>query len=377
MSTHNGNRRMVGLLVIAVLFVGLMVGAAVGGFAGYIFSQGQAAARPISVVQPAPAEELPLPTPNEGSELPAPTQPAPPTSGTEDPTVSAVQRAQPATVRVITNSGSGSGVIISEEGYIVTNNHVVEGARQFAVDYARGERIPATLVGTAPEFDLAVLKVDGPVPAVVAWGDSSALPLGGQVIAIGSALGDYQNTVTVGILSGVNRSLGNLQGLLQTDAAINHGNSGGPLINRNGEVIGINTMVVRGGQSEAEGLGFAIPSNIANGIARQLILTGQAERPLMGVELVGLNTQNAQELGVTVSEGAYIQAVTRNGPSAQAGIQPGDVIVAVDGRPVNDRDTLQMLVLSHVPGDTITLSILRGSERAEVQLTLTSPNRLG
>ncbi|MBA3534763.1 MAG: trypsin-like peptidase domain-containing protein, partial [Ardenticatenales bacterium] len=284
--------------------------------------------------------------------------------------VSAVQRAQPATVRVRTNQGSGSGFIISESGYIVTNHHVVEGARQFVVDYARGEQVPATLVGSAPEFDLAVLKVDGPVPAAIVWGDSSALPLGGTVIAIGSALGDYQNSVTVGILSGVNRELGSLIGLLQTDAAINHGNSGGPLLNRAGEVIGINTMVVRGSSSDAEGLGFAIPSNIARAITQQLIDSGQAQRPLMGISLLALNSQVAQERGLSVTEGAYIQEVTANSAAARAGLQAGDVIIAIAGRPVTDREPLQMHVLSHVPGEQLSLTILRNGQSMEMQLTL-------
>ena len=146
--------------------------------------------------------------------------------------------------------------------------------------YAQGGRASAQLVGTAPDFDLAVLKVAGSVPAVAAWGDSGELPLGAQVIAIGSALGEYQNTVTAGVFSGFNRELGPLRGLLQTDAAINSGNSGGPLINLAGQIIGINTAVVRGGDgfsAGAEGLGFAIPSNVAQTVVERLIETGQAQ----------------------------------------------------------------------------------------------------
>ncbi len=136
---------------------------------------------------------------------------------------------------------------------VVTNNHVVVGAQNLVVIFAQGGTAEAELVGTAPEFDLAVLKIDEAIPAMVEWGDSSELPLGAHIIAIGSALGRYQNTVTAGILSGFNRELGPLRGLLQTDAAINHGNSGGPLINLAGQVVGINTMVLRGGFSDAEG----------------------------------------------------------------------------------------------------------------------------
>ncbi|MGB0388741.1 MAG: S1C family serine protease [Ardenticatenaceae bacterium] len=383
-------------LLVGVALVFLIVGLAVGGFAGYLFAREQSAVEAVAVAQPAPSNELEVPVPglveeadlsDEAQEvpldgLPDTTEVAPDSAdaqaGSENNSVvTAVERVQPATVRVLTNQGSGSGVIISEDGYVVTNNHVVEGAQQFAVDYARGERIPATLVGRAPEFDLAVLKVNEKVPAVAAWGDSSTVPLGEPVIAIGSPLGQYQNTVTVGILSGANRTLSNIPGLLQTDAAINPGNSGGPLLNRQGEVIGINTLVVRGGGvTPAQGLGFAIPSNLARNIAQQLIETGRAERPLMGVQLLMLNSQNSEELGLSVSEGAYIQSVTPNGPSQQAGIQPGDVVIAVNGRPVTDRETLQMQVFRYIPGESVTVSVLRDGQQADVELTLTSPQRL-
>ncbi|HEX8680853.1 MAG TPA: trypsin-like peptidase domain-containing protein, partial [Ardenticatenaceae bacterium] len=257
-----------------------------------------------------------------------------------------------------------------EDGYIVTNNHVIEGARQFAVTYDDGERVPATLVGASPEFDLAVLKVEGPVPAVATWGDSSAVPVGSQVIAIGSALGDFQNSVTLGILSGVNRQLEEIPGMLQTDAAINHGNSGGPLLNRQGEVIGINTMVIRGGYSNAEGLGFAIPSSLARSVTQQLIETGAVQWPVIGVFAGALNPQLAEEYGVSISEGAYVTEVIPGSPSEQAGLQVGDVIVAVDGKPVNDREPLVIHILSHKVGDQITVTVLRGSEQLDLQLTL-------
>jgi 2-alkenal reductase len=380
--------------LVGVAFTFLLIGLTVGGAVGYLLAEQQAAAEVVTIAQPVQSDGLEVPNPalteerapaSEAEEAPAAleepneVQPdAPATS--DDPVVSAVQAVQPATVRVLTNQGSGSGVIISPEGYIVTNNHVVEGAQQFSVDYARGERMPATLVGRAPEFDLAVLKVEETIPAVANWGDSAAIPLGAQVIAIGSPLGAYQNTVTVGILSGANRTLSNIPGLLQTDAAINPGNSGGPLINRDGEIIGINTLVVRGGGSaQAQGLGFAIPSNLARNIAQQLIDKGYAERPLMGVQLITLNSQSAQELGVTISEGAYIQTVTPDSPSAQAGIQAGDVIIAVNGRSVNDREPLQMQVFSYKPGETITITLLRNGQQRqqlETQLTLTSAQRL-
>jgi len=404
------DNRHVTRLLIMIAFIFLVVGSVVGGITGYFLAGPHYAPEPVVAVAPASEVDIPvvpqivsaeekvedevadvpdvvdrteadpvLPESESQSEIEeaADSDEGNQSNQSENSVVAVVEAVQPATVRVLTNQGSGSGVIISQEGYIVTNNHVVEGAQQIAVDYVRGERIPATLIGRAPEFDLAVLKVDEAVPAVAEWGDSSELPLGDQVIAIGSPLGQYQNTVTVGILSGANRTLSDIPGLLQTDAAINPGNSGGPLINRDAEIIGINTLVVRGGTlTPAQGLGFAIPSNLARNITQQLIESGRAERPLMGVQLIMLNTQSAEELGVTVSEGAYIQTVTPNGPSDRAGIVAGDVIIAVNERPVTDRDTLQMQILRYMPGENVTITYLRDGQPVEVQLILTTASRL-
>jgi 2-alkenal reductase len=285
-----------------------------------------------------------------------------------------VKKVLPAVVTVLNQGelgiGSGSGFFVDEKGYLVTNYHVIEGGRSLQVIYAQGGRSSATLVGTAPEFDLAVLKVEGTVPAVAEWGDSGELPLGANVIAIGSALGQYQNSVTAGILSGFNRQLGGLVGLLQTDAAINHGNSGGPLINLVGEVIGINTMVVRGGMSEAEGLGFAIPSNVARNVVRNLIETGEAKYPFVGIQFQPLNPQLATEANLSVTEGAILEEVIKGTPADRAGLQVSDVILAINGEPVDDRQSLISLLLEHVAGETITLEILRDGQTFETQLTL-------
>ncbi|MGH2544309.1 MAG: S1C family serine protease [Ardenticatenaceae bacterium] len=388
----SNHKRWLWTLFLLTMILGVTVGGVAGGVVGYLAAGQTGEPAPVSVLQPGQPSDMTLPAPEPEVESPPPAdvqpeaetppiteapvapapqpEPAAPSVEGGSSIVSAVQRVQPATVQVLTPVGSGSGVVISEDGYVVTNNHVVEGAREYMVVFDRGERVRAELVGTAPDFDLAVLKVADAVPAVASWGDSSAVPLGGQVIAIGSALGDYQNTITTGILSGVNRSLGGLDGLLQHDAAINHGNSGGPLINQSGEVVGINTMVIRGGRSQAEGLGFAIPSNVAQAVVGQLIENGVAYRPLMGVSLMPVNSQLAEEFGLSVTDGAYIEQVTPGGPSAQAGIQPGDVVTAINGRPVNARDTLQMHVLSHASGETIRVSILRAGQPLELQVTL-------
>ncbi|MCQ3980585.1 MAG: 2-alkenal reductase, partial [Anaerolineae bacterium] len=248
---------------------------------------------------------------------------------------------------------------ISQDGYVVTNNHVVEGAQEVAVIYAQGGRASAQLVGTAPDFDLALLKVDGLVPAVAAWGDSSELQLGAHVLAIGSALGEYRNTVTSGVLSGFNRELGPLRGLLQTDAAINSGNSGGPLINLAGQIVGINTAVVRGQFADAEGLGFAIPSNVAQKVVQRLIESGDARPSFLGIQYQELNPQLATEQGLTITQGALLQEVINGSPAAQAGLQVGDVIVAVNSQTLDERHPLVGLLLEHVAGETVTLDILR------------------
>lgn len=290
-------------------------------------------------------------------------------------TVEAVNRVLPAVVTVLSRGvnggGSGSGFIISKEGYIVTNNHVVGGGREFSVIYAQGGAEPAILIGTAPDFDLAVLKVDGPVPAVAGWGDSGELPLGANVIAIGSALGRYQNTVTAGILSGFNRELGGLRALLQTDAAINSGNSGGPLINIAGQIIGINTAVVRGGLSNnAEGLGFAIPSNVASNVVRQLIETGEAKPAFLGIQYQPLTPQLVGETGLSISQGAMLQEIVAGTPAARAGLQAGDIVIAINGQPIDDRHPLVSLLLEHIAGETITLDLVRDGVTLQTTLTL-------
>jgi S1-C subfamily serine protease len=362
--------RWLGGLIILVVFCSLFGGAAVGGAAGYY------AALESQSALPAPAIAMPLaaqPAAASAEELFAADNQLAITPN-ESGIVRAVATVRPATVTVVnrglSSAGSGSGFFIDKQGHVVTNNHVVEGARELTVIYSDGGRATAQLVGTAPEFDLAVLRVQGQVPAVAHWGDSTALPLGAQLAAIGSALGEYQHSVTEGVLSGFNRSLGNLEGLLQTDAAINHGNSGGPLVNLAGEVIGINTMVVRGGQSQAEGLGFAIPSNIARTVVDQLIQRGEVRRAYMGVSFEALNPQRALEESLSVSQGAIIRDVVQGSPSAAAGLQPGDIVVAVNGQRLDDRNTLVAQILEHTVGDTLALKVLRNGKQLDLSLTL-------
>ncbi|MFZ1475570.1 MAG: trypsin-like peptidase domain-containing protein, partial [Anaerolineae bacterium] len=283
-------------LVVIGLFLVIMVifasGAAVGALTYAWLTPAPTTPVQASFINAPAADALPA-QPSAGLPTLAPAT----TATGADPLVLAVSRVTPATVTVIVNDGSsGSGVFIREDGYLVTNNHVVEGGSRFEIIYADGSRVTAELVGTATEFDLAILKVADKAPAVAVLGDSGAVAPGSRVAAIGSALGGFRNTVTAGVLSAHNRRLGDLDGLLQTDAAINHGNSGGPLINLAGEIIGINVAVVRGsGTDAAEGLGFSIPSNTVRVVAEQLISNGRVVRPYLGITFEPLNPQLASE----------------------------------------------------------------------------------
>ncbi|MFQ5612240.1 MAG: S1C family serine protease [Anaerolineae bacterium] len=368
---------LVGLIITTVL-CSVLAGAAVGGLAGYfaateLVPQAQlTAAGPTSPSSVDSAvSELQRVAPAEPS-LPAVRQSL--TVTEESGNVDAVNTVLPAVVTVLTQgsrgAGSGSGFFISADGYLVTNHHVVANARDIVVVFAQGGTAEATLIGSTPDFDLAVLQVNEAIPVVVEWGDSGELPLGSHVIAIGSALGRYQNTVTAGVLSGFNRELGELRGLLQTDAAINQGNSGGPLINLSGQVIGINTAIVRGGFRNVEGVGFAIPSNIARTVVRHLIESGEVTQPFLGVRYQPLNPQLATEEELAVVEGAFIQETISGTPADRAGLQAGDIILAVDGKSVDDRHPLVSLLLEHVAGETVNLEILRDDQMFETELVL-------
>ncbi len=365
------NRKTIWIMGGFLLMVMLLTGSVVGSVAAYLLT-----ASPEAAVAPGAVEAVRV-EPVRAVEAPA--LQTGPLVVDESDTVEAVETVLPAVVTVLSRGsrggGSGSGFFVDEAGHVVTNYHVIEGSQDLIVIYAQGGSAPARLVGTAPDFDLALLRVDGPIPAVATWGDSSALPLGAGVVAIGSALGQYQNTVTSGILSGFNRELGNLRGLLQTDAAINSGNSGGPLINLGGQVVGINTMVVRGGFSgSAEGLGFAIPSNVARTVAQRLINGGDAKPAFLGIQYQPLNPQVVSEQGLTISEGALLSDIVAGTPAQRAGLQTGDIIMAINGRPVDERNPLVSRLLEHVAGETITLEVMRNNGQV-LQLSLTLGER--
>ncbi len=354
----------VGCLAAAAAMFGALFG--VGG--AYLALRPRAAAEPAAVVVAPTAVPLPaLPPAAVGASVAV-----------------AVDRAGPAVVTVINHlsggsaTASGSGVIISGEGYVVTNNHVIDGAASLEILFADGSQAEAALVGTDPFADIAVVKVVGPVPSVAAWGDSAALSPGDTVIAIGSPLGDFANTVTAGVVSATGRSIEaepgfRMEDLIQTDAAINHGNSGGPLINLEGEIVGINTLVVRNsgaGQGSAEGLGFAIESARARTVAEAIIANGLYPRPYLGVRWEWVTPKIAAQNGLPSVYGAYLTEVSAGGPAAQAGLQAGDILTGMDGAAFDEDHPFLNRVLEHQPGDRVRLDLLRDGEQDQISIVL-------
>jgi 2-alkenal reductase len=216
------------------------------------------------------------------------------------------------------------------------------------------------------------------MPAVATLGNSDTLKPGETVIAIGSPLGEFRNTVTSGVVSATHRNLdtGNgyqLEGLIQTDAAINHGNSGGPLVNLAGEVVGINTLIVRSdgtGSDVAEGLGFSIPANTVNAVASQLITHGKVSRPYLGIQWQWVSPQIADFYNLPVQWGVYITQIDQNSPASQAGLRRGDIIYKVGGVALDNDHPYINALFNHAPGDTITLDVQRGSQSLQIQVTL-------
>ncbi len=272
---------------------------------------------------------------------------------------------------------SGSGFFISNQGYILTNNHVIEGAKDLTVVLSSGAQEKASLVGTDQYNDVAVLKVDGAVPAVASLGNSDLLNPGETAIAIGSPLGDFKNTVTEGVISATGRSIdtGNgyqMEGMLQTDAAINPGNSGGPLVNLAGEVVGVNTLIVRnsGSGAVAEGLGFAIPINTAQAVATQLIQKGYFAHPYIGITYQPITPDIATNYGLPVQWGAYITSVAAGSPARQAGLQQGDIITKVGETTLDGSHSYLNTLFGYKPGDTLPLSIIRNGQTMNLNVTL-------
>lgn len=310
--------------------------------------------------------------------------------------VEVVERVGPAVVTVINQQtvqdgmfgvpqqdvqvGAGTGFIIDLEGHIVTNWHVVTGGESFLVILADGTEVEAELVGEDPRNDLAVVQIDpAAVPGVARFGDSGALQPGQTVLAIGSPLGEFGNTVTRGIVSALERDQFGQGGicrtysdLIQHDAAINPGNSGGPLFNLQGEVIGVNTLgipVVNGGVP-IQGLFFAVPSNTVIEVAQQMIAQGYLPSPYIGITFRALNPQLSAINDLPVDYGLLVGEVVPNGPANDAGLQPNDIIVALNGTDLGPEQSLGTLLLDYQPDDTVELTVLRQGQEQSVSLTL-------
>jgi len=273
---------------------------------------------------------------------------------------------------------SGSGFIITADGYIITNNHVVEDTNSIQVILSDGTELPAEVISTDTFADLAVLKAEGEMPGVAVLGDSNNLKPGETVIAIGSPLGDFRNSVTVGVVSATGRSLDTgsgyeMENLIQTDAAINSGNSGGPLVNLAGEVVGINSAVVRGSSNSAiaEGLGFAIPSNTALLISRQIISKGYFARPYLGVSIQQIDPSIARRYELPVEWGAYVTRVDSASPAAEAGIRQADIIVRMGDQVFSENTQFVNALFAFQPGDVVEVEVVRNGEKLVFQVTMT------
>ena len=272
---------------------------------------------------------------------------------------------------------SGSGVFISDQGYVLTNNHVIDGVKNVKIILSDGTQENATIVGADMYSDIAVLKADGKVPAVASLGNSDVLNPGETVIAIGSPLGDFKNTVTVGVVSATGRSIDTgqgyqIEGLIQTDAAINQGNSGGPLVNLAGEVIAINTLIVRntGTGTVAEGLGFAIPINTAQAVVEQIIQNGYISHPYMGVRFQPITPDIANAYNLPVQWGAYLTDVSANSPASQAGLQSGDIITKIGNVSIDGNNSYINILFTYKPGDKVNVEFWRNGRTQQVQMTL-------
>ena len=277
---------------------------------------------------------------------------------------------------------SGSGVFVSADGYILTNNHVVDGTKEVSIILSDGTQQTASIVGTDQYSDIAVLKTDGKVPAVAVLGNSDKLDPGETVIAIGSPLGNFKNTVTVGVVSATGRVIdtGNgyqIENLIQTDAAINHGNSGGPLVNLAGEVIGINTLIVRntGSGDVAEGLGFAVPVNTAQAVAVQIIQKGYFSRPYLGISFQPISPEIALRYNLPAQWGAYITKVAAGSPASQAGLRQGDIIVKLGEVEIDETNSYLNTLFTFTPGQQITVEFIRNGQTQQAQVMLGESNR--
>ena len=268
--------------------------------------------------------------------------------------------------------GSGSGVIIREDGYIVTNNHVIDGATRIEVTLNNNQTYPATLVGTDPATDVALLKVEVTGLPVIPFGDSDKLRLGEWVIAIGSPY-DLRSTITAGIVSAKGRSMPSngefkIESFIQTDAAVNPGNSGGALVDKAGNLVGINTAIISQTGSYT-GYSFAVPSNIVKKIAYDLMDFGSVKRAVLGISMMPIDDKIAEELKLSSRNGVYIGEVSKSGAADKAGIKAGDILIAIDSTKITNPASVQEAVSRFSPGDNAVVTVLRDGKELKLDVT--------
>ncbi len=285
----------------------------------------------------------------------------------------------------VSTSSAGTGFIVTADGLIITNKHVVaDDKSEYTVFLPDGRNFSAKVVDRDPLQDLAFIKIESNGLPVVELGDSDRLQVGEQVIAIGNALGEFQNTVTVGVISAKNRQITAsnggqaepLSGLLQTDAAINSGNSGGPLVNLRGQVIGINTATATKGA--AEGIGFAIPTNTVKPSLTRITKLGRIARPMLGVRFANITKELADLENLPVTQGALLvsdvqgrqQAVVAGGPADKAGLKNGDIISHINGDKIDQSNSLPQLIDQYNPGDTVELTVIRDQKTLKIKVRL-------
>lgn len=368
-----------GLVVLGAVFMFVVVGGRGGGISGDLGSEfgARATERSLRFERLAERGDAAAAYPF----LAAPESPAAP----QDPT-DIVARVGPSVVTVVSLRGTGSfqsggeigrgtGFIVAPDGYVISNWHVVTGGERFRVLLSDGDEREATLVGSDRISDLSVLQVEGEIPATVPLGDSDALQAGQPVLAIGSPLGDFTNTVTRGIVSGLGRTIPGAafySNLVQHDAAINPGNSEGPLFNLAGEVVGVNTLgiSVDAQVGPAAGIFFAIPANTVREIAALLIRDGAVVYPFLGVEFEPVTPSLVALYDLPVEAGIIILDVEDGTPADAAGIRANDVILAIEERPLDVANPLIEVLMGYAPGETVTVTVWRNGDEFETDLTL-------